>query len=66
MATDGSALAASEIEVGSIYPTMQERRREAGRYVRCWCGVWMVKRVPPYLIIRMGGIGWNYGGPLIG
>ena len=27
MATDGSASAASEIEVGSIYPTMQEELR---------------------------------------
>ena len=45
------------------------RRRCVGRYVCCSCGVvWGVKGggVSPYLGIRMGGIGWMYGGPLIG
>ena len=43
MATDGSALAASEIEVGSVYPTMQELRaateKQAGTCVAgvAWC-----------------------------
>ena len=45
MATDGSASAASEIEVGSTYPTIQEELRaaapkQADTYtLRCWCGV---------------------------
>ena len=32
MATDGSASAASEIEEGSIYPTMQELRAAAAKH----------------------------------
>ena len=32
MAEDGSASAASEIEVGSIYPTMQELRAAAAKH----------------------------------
>ena len=35
--------------------------------MRCSYGVvWRVEGVSPYVGIRMGGIGWNYGGPLIG
>ena len=30
------------------------------------CRVCRVEGVSPYVGIRMGGIGWNYGGPLIG
>ena len=43
-------------------------RRCLGRYVCwriAWCGVWGVG-VSPYVGVRMGPIGWNYGGPLIG
>ena len=29
-----------------------------------WCGVWKVEGVSPYVGIRLGGIGCNYGGPL--
>ena len=45
MATDGSASAASEIEVGSTYPTIQEELRAAAAKqadtctLCCWCGV---------------------------
>ena len=43
MATDGSASAASESELGSIYPTMQELRaaaaKQADMYMCCWCDV---------------------------
>ena len=46
MATDGSASAASEIEVGSIYPTMQEELRAAAAKQAdtcvagvAWCGM---------------------------
>ena len=31
-----------------------------------WGVVWRVKGVSPYVGSRMGGIEWNYGGPLIG
>ena len=73
MATNGSASAASEIEKGSIYLTMQELRAAAAKQadtcvvagVAC-CGVWRVEGASPYVGIRMGGIGWNYGGSLIG
>ena len=42
-------------------------RREAGRYMCCWCGVvWDVEGVSPYVDIRIGGKGWNYEGSLIG
>ena len=30
------------------------------------CEVWRVGGVSPYVGIRIGGIGWNYGGSLIG
>ena len=30
-----------------------------------WCGMWRAE-VPPYVGIRIGGIGWNFGGSLIG
>ena len=76
MATDDSASAASEIEVGSIYPTMEELRagrREAGRYIHVllvssveWCGMWRVEVSPYHGGIRTAGIGWSYGGSLIG
>ena len=68
MATDSSASAASEIEVGSIYPTMLELRAAAAKqadnacYARVvWCGMWRVEGVSPYVDIRIGGVGWNYG-----
>ena len=71
MVTDGSASAASEIEVGSIYPTMQkEHRAAAAKHADtcvagvAWCGMWRVE-VAPYVGVRIGGIGWNYGGSLI-
>ena len=73
MATDGSASAASEIEVGSIYPTMLELRGAAAKQAEnacvaheVWCGTWMVEGVSPYGGIRIGGIGWNYGEALMG
>ena len=31
-----------------------------------WCGLWRVEGVSPCIDIRIGGIGWNYGGSLIG
>ena len=67
MATDGSASAASEIEAGSIYPTMQELRAAAAKQAdTCvagveWCGMLRVEGDSPYIGIRIGGIGWNYG-----
>ena len=73
MATDGSASAASEIEVGSMYPTMLGLRAAAAKQAdnTCvarvvWYGMWRVEGVSLYVAIRVGGIGWNYGGPLIG
>ena len=43
MTTGGCASAASEIEAGSIYPTLQERRAAAAKQATCvtcyWCGV---------------------------
>ena len=72
MATDGSASTASEMELDSIYPTTQELHaaatKQAGTCVArvAWCGVWRVERVSPYVGIRIGGEGWNYGGPLTG
>ena len=72
MATDGSASAAFEIEVGSIYPMMQELRvataQPADMCVArvAWCGVWRVQGVSPYVGICIESIGWDYGGPLIG
>ena len=71
MATDGSASAASEIEVGSIYPTTKELRAAAAKQADtcvagvALCAMWSVEGVSPYVGIRMGGIGWNYGGHLI-
>ena len=66
MATDGSASAASEIEVGSIYPTMQEELRAAAakQADKCiagvaWRGMWRVEEVSPHVGIRIGGIGWT-------
>ena len=75
LTTDGCASAASEIEVGSIYPTLQELRAAAAKQATClaccWCGVvWDAKigGISPYVGIRVlvGSIGWNYGGSLIG
>ena len=63
---------ASEIEVGSIYRTMQELRgATAKKAYMCvagvaWCGVWRVEGVSHYVGIRVGDIGWDYGGSLIG
>ena len=52
MATDGSASAASEIEVGSIYPTMQEElRADAAKQADtsvagvAWRGMWRAEEV---------------------
>ena len=56
MATDGSALAASLIEVGLIYPTMQELRAAATKQVVAsvaWCGMWRVEGAFPYVDIRI-------------
>ena len=72
MATDGSASAASEIEVCSIYSTMRELRAAAAKQADtcvagvAWCWMWRVEGVSPYVGIRIGGIGWNYGESLIG
>ena len=65
-ATDGSASAASEVEVRSIYSiyTMQELRAAAAKQADtcvagvAWCGMWTVEGVSPYVGIRIGGIGW--------
>ena len=71
MAEDGSASAASEIEVGSIYPTMQELRAAAAKQADtcvagvAWCGMWRVEEISPYVRSRTGGNGWNYGGSLV-
>ena len=52
MATDGSASAASEIEEGSIHPTMQQLRAAAAKRAKqadtcaagvAWCGMWRVE-----------------------
>ena len=53
----------------SMCRTYVSRLRSVGRYECCSYGVVGLSRVegvPSYLGIRMGGIGWNYGGPLIG
>ena len=69
MATDGSGSAASEFEVGSIYPTMQEglcaaAAKQADTCVAGGvCGMWRVE-ISPYVGIRIGSIEWNYGGSL--
>ena len=67
MATDGRASAASEIEVGSIYPTMQEELRAAAAKQAdtcvagdAWRGMWRVEEVSPHVGIRIGGLGWSY------
>ena len=65
MATDGRTSAASEIEVGSIYPTMQELRATAAKQEDtcvagvAWCGMWWVEGISPCVGIRVGGIGWE-------
>ena len=67
MATDGSASAASEIEVGFIYRTMQEFRAAAAKQADtcvahvAWSDMWRVEGVSPYVGIRIGGIGWSCG-----
>ena len=73
LTTDGSASAASEIEVGSIYPTMPELRAAAVKQAdnACvarvvWCGIWRVEGVSLYVGIRIGRIGWKHGGSLMG
>ena len=30
------------------------------------CGMWRAEGVSPYVGIRIGDKGWNYGGPLMG
>ena len=63
---------ASEIEVCSIYATTQEIRAAAAKQADTCvarvasCGLWRVDRVSSCTVIRIGGIGWNYGGSLIG
>ena len=53
MARDGSASAASENEVDSIYCTMQELRAAAAKQADAcvagvaWCGMWRVEGVSP-------------------
>ena len=54
MATDGSASTASEVEVGSISPTMQEELRaaaakQAETFVAsvAWYRIWRVEEVSP-------------------
>ena len=60
------------MELGSIYLTMQELRAAAAKQADtcvagvAWCGMRRVGGVSPYVGIRMGDIGWNYGGSLIG
>ena len=69
MATGGRASDASEIEVGSIYPTRQELRAAAAKLAdTCVTGValsamWGVEGVFPYVGSYIGGIGGKYGGP---
>ena len=74
MTTDGCASAASEIEVGSIYPTLQELRTAAAKQATCvtcsWCGVvWDAEGTGGLFVlgIRMlvGDIGWNDGGSVV-
>ena len=61
MGTDGSLSAASEIEVGSIYPMMQELRAAAANKADtcvagvAWCVMWRVEGVSPYVGICIGG-----------
>ena len=51
---------------------MQELRAAAAKQADtcvtrvAWCGVRTEERVSPYVDIYMGGVGWNYEGPLIG
>ena len=72
MATGDIVSAPSEIEVGSICPTIQELRAAAAKQADtcvagvAWCGMWRVEGVFPYVGIRIGGTGWNYTGSLIG
>ena len=72
MATNSSGSASSEIEVDSIYPTMQELRAAAAKEEDtcvagvAWCGMWGMDGVSLYVGIHIGGIGWKYGGSLIG
>ena len=71
MSTGGSASAASGIEVGSTYPTMQELRAAAPKKADTCvagvvsCEVWMVVGVSSCVGIHIGGIGWNDGGTLV-
>ena len=64
--------AASEIELCSIYATTQEILAAAANQADtcvarvAWCGGWRVEGVSPCIDIPIGGIGWNYGGSLIG
>ena len=63
-----SPKSASQAVLSRMQITLHANRR-AGRYV-CYssCGVvWRVKGVSPCVGIRIyRGMGWNYGGPLIG
>ena len=63
MATDCSASAASESEVSSIYPTMQQELSAAAAEQAdtcvagvAWCGMWRAE-VSPCVGIYIGGIG---------
>ena len=71
LVTGGRASAASEIDVGSIWPTNKELCAAAAKQADtcvapvALSGMWRVERVSPYVGIHIGGIGWKYGGPLI-
>ena len=73
MATDGSASATSEIEVGSVYLTTQGLRAAAAKQADtcvarvAWCGVWRVEGSPRTAAFVEGHrLELQYGGPLIG
>ena len=71
MTTGGRASAASEIDVGSIFPTKKELRAAAAKQAdTCVARValsrmWRVEGGSPYVGIHIGGIGRKYGRPLI-
>ena len=63
------SVAMVQIDIGTLYLCgSAEVCRQIRIYVArmAWCGVWRVERVPQYVGIGMGSIGWNYGGPLVG
>ena len=65
MATDSSASAASEIEVGSIYPTMLELRAAAAKLVDSACVARVVRcGTMGMTLFRVVPIGVGCGGGL--